>query len=99
MSAAYQFASTIWRYPGEAAWRFVSLPETISREIQLFHPRRAGFGAVKVTAAIGGSEWRTSLFPDKKTGRYLLPIKAEVRKRENLADGAELEVRLVVPCD
>ncbi|ARN80633.1 DUF1905 domain-containing protein [Methylocystis bryophila] len=99
MTGTYRFASTIWRYPGEAAWRFVTLPEPISREIQLFHPRRAGFGSVKVTAAIGGSEWRTSLFPDKKTGRYLLPIKADVRKKEHLEDGAELEVSLVVPCD
>jgi hypothetical protein len=99
MSAAYRFVATLWRYTGEAPWRFVTLPETISREIRLFHPQRGGFGAVKVAATIGESDWRTSIFPDKTTGCYLLPIKAEVRKKANLADGAELEVRLVVPRD
>ncbi|RJQ29896.1 DUF1905 domain-containing protein [Candidatus Parcubacteria bacterium] len=31
--------------------------------------------------------WKTSIFPDRKSGAYLLPLKAEVRKRERIKNG------------
>ncbi len=40
------------------------------------------------------SEWKTSLFP--KDGRYIVPIKASVRKAENLEEGDKVTVRLEV---
>jgi hypothetical protein len=36
---------------------------------------------------IGKTQWRTSLFPDKKTNSYLVAIKAAVRKGENIEAG------------
>ncbi|TKD39151.1 MAG: DUF1905 domain-containing protein, partial [Mesorhizobium sp.] len=33
------------------------------------------------------TRWRTSLFPDKKSGSLLLPIKTAVRVREGLRAG------------
>jgi hypothetical protein len=43
---------------------------------------------------IGKTKWRTSLFP--KDGRYIVPIKASVRKSENLEEGDEVTVQLIV---
>ena len=48
---------------------------------------------VKVEAHIGEVVWRTSVFPLNKGG-YLLPIKAEVRRKADLAAGDEVTVEL-----
>ncbi len=88
------FTSLLWVWKGEAAgrWHFVTVPEEESAEIkaQAFGlPRR--FGSVRVEANIGRVSWRTSVFP-LKTGGYLLPVKAEIRKRAKLAAGDEVTV-------
>jgi hypothetical protein len=49
---------------------------------------------VRVEAALGGSRWRTSLFPDRTSGSYLLPVKKAVRDREGIDDGDTVTVRL-----
>jgi hypothetical protein len=36
------------------------------------------------------------LFPAKEKGGYLLPIKAEVRRKEGIEEAAEVEVTLIV---
>lgn len=91
----YRFTASLWLWPGEAAWHFISLPVSIAEEIRFLRPRRGpGWGSVKVTAAIGGTRWRTSIFPDKKSGTYLLPVKAEIRRKERLEAGREVEVGL-----
>jgi hypothetical protein len=43
---------------------------------------------------IGKTEWETSLWP--KDGRYIVPIKASVRKGEKLEEGDNVTVRLEV---
>ena len=53
-----------------------------------------GFGSVKVEAAIGEVTWTTSLFPDRRTGGYILPLKADVRRRAGIITGDEVTVRL-----
>jgi hypothetical protein len=47
---------------------------------------------IPVTAQIGNTVWATSLFP--KDGRYILPVKAAVRRAEELDDGDVPRVRL-----
>jgi hypothetical protein len=54
---------------------------------------RGGFGSVRVEARIGDVVWRTSVFP-QKTGGYLLPVKADVRRRAGIAAGDEVRVEL-----
>jgi hypothetical protein len=58
--------------------------------------RATSFGSIRVNASIGATRWKTSLFPQKETGGYLLPVKAEVRQREGLNAGQELTVVLNV---
>jgi hypothetical protein len=49
---------------------------------------------IPVTARIGKTGWRTSLFP--KDGRYIVPVKAGVSTAEGLELGDMVTVRLVV---
>ena len=77
----------LWRWSGgQGAWHFVSIPEDQAVEIRAhsFGGERRGFGAVRVEASIGGVSWRTSVFP-QKSGGYILPVKAEVRRRAGIA--------------
>jgi len=53
-----------------------------------------GWGMIPVTARIGGTEWRTSLFP--KEGRYIVPVRLGVQQAEGLEVGDTVTVRLVV---
>jgi hypothetical protein len=53
-----------------------------------------GWGVIPVHVQIGKTEWKTSLFP--KDGRYIVPIKASVRKSEHLEEGDKVTVRLEV---
>lgn len=46
-----------------------------------------GWGSHRVTVTVGKTSWDTSIFPDKKSGSYVLPLKADVRKKENIKKG------------
>ncbi len=91
----YQFTAQIWRYEGAGGWYFISLPPELSAEIRsLLRSEEEGWGRLKATAAIGQSEWKTAIWFDSKRGTYLLPLKSEVRKRENLREGQSPDVIL-----
>lgn len=77
----------MWVYPGMAAWRFITVPKKDSEVITKTHgAKKRGWGSLPVTVAIGKTKWNTSIFPDKKSGTYLLPLKAAVRKAEGIFD-------------
>ena len=96
-SIRYRITSVVWRYQDKAAWFFMTLPKVESDEIRFFtSERRSAWGSVRVTAKTGNTEWSTSLFPDSKLGAYVLPIKADVRRRENIAAGDRVTVELDV---
>jgi hypothetical protein len=92
------FAAPLWEHDGQGAWHFVTLPEELSDEIAAVTGgvERRGFGSVRVEATIGVSTWRTSLFPDKASGSYVLPVKKPVRLANAVAAGDHVEVRLLV---
>ena len=98
MEAIFEFSAALWEYGGENTWVFVTLPSESADEIAELVPRRPGFGSVRVHVQIGGTEWPTSLFPDKSLGSYVLPVKRSVREREQLASGdvAEVTVRVIL---
>ncbi|MCB1247564.1 MAG: DUF1905 domain-containing protein, partial [Acidimicrobiia bacterium] len=63
----FTFSAALWLAEVEgASWVFVTLPEDVSDEIEESVPSKGGFGSVRVEVTIGGSVWRTSLFPDTK---------------------------------
>jgi hypothetical protein len=82
--SVYRFKTKLWKYQGDAAWYFVSLPKKESLDIKAMQKgARRGFGSIRVTVTIGKTTWQTSIFPTKQ-GPYLLPIKASVRKAGDL---------------
>ena len=95
----FSFAAEVREWEGPAAWYFLLLPNDVADDIaDLVEGRpRAGFGSVRVEVTIGGSVWRTSIFPSKKDRTYLLPVKKSVRVAEGIEDGdrARLELRIV----
>ncbi|MDI3210990.1 DUF1905 domain-containing protein [Arthrobacter sp. AL12] len=98
MALSYAFTATLWHYPGEAGWHFLTLPEELAAEIREDTVAlRRGFGSVKITAKVSGHSWSTSLFPDSKSGTYLLPVKRAIRTAAGLEAGDRVAVHLEVP--
>ena len=54
------------------------------------------WGMVKVRVTIGSSTWRTTTWPDKASGSFLLQVKAAVRKAENVSVGDRVAVDMTV---
>jgi hypothetical protein len=85
----------LWLWTGEnGSWHFITVPEDRSDEIRahcLMNLR--GFRSARVEARIHDVAWRTSVFP-QKSGGYLLPVKADVRRRAGIAAGDDVTVSL-----
>lgn len=96
MKLSYALRGKVWRYPGAAGWHFVTLPKRASAEIREVFGGGPGWGSIRVVVIVGRSRWRTSIFPDKNAGGYLLPLKSAVRKAEGIEEGAMLNFRLEV---
>ncbi len=92
----FKFTAELWRHGGAASSYFVSLPSEISDEIKFFRRKHSGFGTVRVKCTLGRTTWKTSLFPDKKSGSFFLPVKADVRKRENITHGDQMTVEMAI---
>ncbi|MDQ1122552.1 DUF1905 domain-containing protein [Microbacterium trichothecenolyticum] len=84
-----------WEARTDSDWYFVALPPVLSADIRETQTYRRGFGGVRVEASIGGSTWRTSIFP-QAGGSYVLPLKRAVRDAEGIDADAVIEVALVV---
>jgi Domain of unknown function (DUF1905) len=86
-----------------ASWHFLTIEGEAAEAIhalalmrRLENGRRRGWGAMKVKAQIGDTGWETSIFPDKGSGGWLLPVKAAVRKAEGLIAGEQVQVAVTV---
>ena len=89
----------LWKAGGEGgqAWHFVTVDG--QEEANLRYAalgRTAGFGSIRVSVIVGTSRWQTSLFPLRESGGMVLPLKAEVRKREGIKVGDRITLRLEV---
>lgn len=93
----YRFRADLWRHAGDAAWHFITLPTDIADEIDdLTAGTRRGFGSVRVAVTIGSTDWETSIFPDTARESFVLPVKKQVRTREQLTAGDTVAVTLEV---
>ena len=96
----FTFSGEMWRWQSETAtaWHFITLPAELSEDIKAFTKHLVrGFRSVKVEVRIGETTWKTSLFPSKDRGAYILPIKKSVRAAENMSAGSVVTVYLRVP--
>jgi hypothetical protein len=96
---SYRLRSKVLLYPGMSGWHFLIVPKKQSEEIKKnFGGSTRGWGSLPITATVGKTSWDSSIFPDRRAGAYLLPLKAAVRKKEDVFSGDEitfsLEIRL-----
>jgi hypothetical protein len=89
------FSGEMWFWKGPAPWHFITVPDEECGELDASSALVSyGWGMIPVAARIGATAWKTSLFP--KDGRYIVPVKAWVRKAEGLELGDEATVHLAV---
>ena len=92
--------ATVWLYPGKAGWHFVTIPKNESEQIKgLFGDQKRGWGSLPVMVTLGNTTWKTSIFPDKQSDAYLLPLKAAVRIKQKIATGDIISLTLTVQPD
>jgi Domain of unknown function (DUF1905) len=90
-----EFDAKIWFWRGPAPWFFVTVPDKQCSELKAISGFVTyGWGMIPAKVRIGKTEWTTSLFP--KDGSYIVPIKASVRKAENLEEDDKVTVQLEV---
>ena len=90
-----EFNSKLWFWRGPAPWYFVTVPAEQCHDLKAISGFVTyGWGMIPALVRIGKTEWETSLFP--KDGRYIVPIKASVRKAESLEEGDKVTVQLEV---
>lgn len=99
-----EHTGALWRWTtpsAPAAWFFVTIDGAAGDALsgtalmRRLEGANRGFGSIKVTARIGDSTFKTSVFPSKELG-WLLPVKAAVRKAEGIGEGDLVEVVLEV---
>ena len=93
----------LWRWTtpsAPAAWFFVTIDGAAGEALSATALMRRleggsrGFGSLKVSVMIGATTFKTSVFPSKELGGWLLPVKASVRKAEGLTAGDAVELAL-----
>jgi hypothetical protein len=97
----WTFTAPLWRWSAKqesadpGSWSFVTLPLDVAEDVRdsLVVPPR-GFGSVKVDVEVGDSRWSTSVFPDKDSGSYVLPVKQAVRRAAAIEEGDLVTVTL-----
>ena len=90
-----EFDGKIWFWKGPAPHFFVTVPEEQCYDLKAVSGFVTyGWGMIPVNVRIGNTEWKTSLFP--KDGRYIVPLKAIVRKAEKLEEGDTVTIHLEV---
>ncbi|MCZ8325827.1 MAG: DUF1905 domain-containing protein [Sphingomonadaceae bacterium] len=103
MTETITHTGTLWRWQGGSggSWHFLTIDgeagDVLSGTALMWRMEKTigGFGSLKVTATIGDSTFKTSLFPSRELG-WLLPVKASVRKAEGIGEGDAVDVTLEV---
>jgi hypothetical protein len=92
---SFEFDGEIWYWRGPAPWYFVTVPAKESDDLKaMLAFVTYGWGMIPAKVRIGRTEFETAMWP--KDGRYIVPIRASVRKAERLDVGDRVTVRLEV---
>jgi hypothetical protein len=90
-----RFSGEVWYWRGPAPWHFVTIPHEYVEDVAEAARRLSyGWGCLPASARVGDTEFTTALIP--KDGSYLVPLKADVRRRENLEVGDTVTVGLTI---
>ena len=97
INITYKFTASVWKHSDTGGWYFVSLPIELSREIrQNMKWQEEGWGRMKAKAKIRETLWDTAIWYDTKLNTYILPLKADIRKKEKIEIGDILEIEIIL---
>jgi hypothetical protein len=89
------FCGPVYEWRGPAPHHFVDVPEAEAGMLEAVSQMVTyGWGMIPVAATIGSANFRTSLWP--RNGGYIVPLKAEVRRRERIEVGDVVQIVLEV---
>ncbi|GAA3997906.1 DUF1905 domain-containing protein [Deinococcus rubellus] len=95
MPSILEFSGPLWFWKGPAPHYFVTVPAAECLDIKAAARLVTyGWGMIPVRVQMCQTGWTTSLFP--KDGLYILPVKASVRRAENLAEGDVVTVQMAL---
>lgn len=102
----YKVRSEVWLYvpvrvsaseSRSGLWHFASLSRKQSEEVtKKFGHKKRGWNSFPVLVTLGKTKWNTSIFFDKREGAYILPLKAEVRKKEGVYKGDKINFSIEI---
>ena len=93
----YTFESMLWQPASPGGWHFISLPVEMAREIRDNSKwQEEGWGRMKAKAKIRETLWDTAIWYDTKLNTYILPVKADIRKKEKIEIGNILDVEITL---
>lgn len=93
----YGFTAEVWMSAPTGGWYIVSLPTEISTEIrEHLKWQEEGWGRLKAEAEINSIRWQTAIWFDSNQKTYLLPLKADIRKKLDMQINQSLEVNIFV---
>ena len=88
----FKLRGKVWKYTVEpASWYFVYVDSKMAEEVRKNAVKTVGFRYVPVEVTVGKTTWKTTLFPTKEK-KYLIAMKAAVRKAEGIFDGDMVSV-------
>jgi hypothetical protein len=91
----FSFEAEIIYWRGPSPFFYAPLPKADAAEIRrLAKHFTYGWGVIPVEADIAGVVFKTSLFPKDET--YLLPIKADVRRKADVTAGDLIDVDMTL---
>lgn len=93
----YSMREKVVLYPGPTPWHFIYISKAKSAEIKKkFGAKQRGWSSLPVKVTLGKTSWKTSIFFERKSESYLLPVKAEVRRKEDITYGDEVKFALEI---
>ena len=78
------FTTTLFRYPGKAAWHFAPIPKKFAP------PVTRPWGRTPVVATVDGTTWKTSIWRDSRSDRSVLAVPARVRAGKGAGDAVRV---------
>lgn len=88
----FKIKARVWLWPGQAGWHFITIGEKVSSAIL----KNGVKGMIPIEAQIGNVVWNTSLFPHKMSKGYILCLKKDIRKKEDIFAGDQIKIDIIV---
>jgi hypothetical protein len=90
-----QFSGDLWYWRGPAPFHFVTVPDEECGALEAASSFVSyGWGMIPVAVRIGETAFTTALWP--KDGGYIVPVKTDVRRAEQLELGDTVKVHLSI---